>query len=142
MRLLDFHAYLRVSGTTVSYPKAAGNITQFSQLAVAKDRNNESRYALTFYPYKHSFSQRHFTLTIQKSHNSCPVDYLRRYIALRGNRSGPLFMLSHHTVTRIQFCTWLRDALRVCGHDPARYTGHSVRIRAASHTAPIRLSDA
>ena len=128
MCFLAFYAYLRVGEITVSDPKAAGNIIQFSHLAKAKHGNNESGYALTFYSYKHSFNQRPFTLTIQKSHNFCPVDYLRRYIAVRCNRPDSLFMVSHHTVTRTQFCTCLCDALRVSRLDAALRVRISIEL--------------
>ena len=79
MCFLAFYAYLRVGEITVSDLKAAGNIIQFSELAMAKDRKNEPfNEALTFYSHKHSFNQRRFTFVIHKSHNFCPVHNLRR----------------------------------------------------------------
>ena len=143
MCLLAFHAYLRVGEITLNNKKAAVNIIRLSQVAFARDNKNESCLTLTFYSYKHSTNQRPFTLTIRKQQVFCPVDYLRRYLSARGNRPGPLFVTSsNQTVTRAQFCTCLRDALRACGLDPSRYKGHSFRIGAASHAALIGLSDA
>ena len=142
MCLLAFHAYLRVGEITSGNPKAATNIIQLSQLARSTDHSNPPCYSLTFYKYKHCTNQRPFTLTISRKNQYCPVEYLQRFLAARGNRPGPLFVTpAHQSVTREQFCTHLRSLLRACGLDPARYKGHSFRIGAASHAASVGLSD-
>ena len=73
----------------------------------------------------------------------CPVQLMLDYLALRGNKPGPLFITLHgHPVSRANFTDPLSLAIKLCGLNPARYKGHSFRIGAASHASDRGLSDA
>lgn len=73
----------------------------------------------------------------------CPVQLMLDYLALRGNKPGPLFITLHgQPVSRANFTDQLALAIKFCGLNPARYKGHSFRIGAASHAADRGLSDA
>ena len=74
---------------------------------------------------------------------SCPVELLAKYLAMRGPRPGALFItVDGAQVSRSHFSNQLSSAIQFCGLSPSVYKGHSFRIGAASHAADKGLSDA
>lgn len=72
----------------------------------------------------------------------CPVDSLLPYLAVRGNRPGPLFVLSDgRMLTRQLFSTSLNNILDVLGLDRGQYNTHSFRIGVATSAKEAGISD-
>ena len=137
---LAFHAFLRVGEMTITN---SGNATlTIDSINKLVDSNNHVvSVKITFVRYKHCYNQPPFSLVIRRLHSFCPVQYLLDYLALRGARSGPLFVLHGRPVTRQYFCDLLTIAIKHSGLDPTRYKGHSFRIGAASDAAEKGMSD-
>ena len=78
-----------------------------------------------------------------RTHNDiCPVAAILGYLALRGQRPGPLFQFSDRRyLTRSRFVDYVRTALQQAGIDSAVYSGHSFRIGAATTAASHGLED-
>ncbi len=72
----------------------------------------------------------------------CPVAALLAYIAIRGDRPGPLFILDDGRFLTQPLLTFhLRQAISQLGLDPKAYAGHSLRIGAATTAAERGLED-
>ncbi len=71
-----------------------------------------------------------------------PVLALLPYLALRGSRPGPLFILRDQSyLTRPRFASLLRNTLRQAGIDDTKYATHSFRSGAASTAAEAGIPD-
>ncbi len=74
--------------------------------------------------------------------NICPVKALIHYIAVRSPTPGPLFVFQSGTpLTRKALVSHVQSALCHAGISPAAYTGHSLRIGAATTAAQRGLED-
>ena len=72
----------------------------------------------------------------------CPVKALLNYLVLRGKKEGPLFLFPNGSyLTRQRLVVAVREALRKAGLDPAKYSGHSFRIGAATTAARRGMED-
>ncbi len=72
----------------------------------------------------------------------CPVAALLAYIAIRGERPGPLFILEDgRYLTQAILTQHLRQAISRIGLDPRNYAGHSLRIGAATTAASEGIDD-
>jgi hypothetical protein len=140
---LAIYAFLRIGELTAT-KKACPQPLQLHQIAHVRDsQHNVIGINLTFVYFKHNYNQRPFTLLINRQATCCPIALLLEYIALRGNRAGPLFITqAGGPVTREGFATQLSQAIRCCGLNPDRYKSHSFRIGAASYAAERGMSDA
>ena len=140
---LAFYAFLRIRELTAT-TKACPQPLQLHQIAHVRDsQHNVIGINLTFLNFKHNYNQRPFTLLINRQATCCPIALLLEYIALRGNRVGPLFITqAGGPVSREGFATQLSQAIRCCGLNPDRYKSHSFRIGAASYAAERGMSDA
>ena len=86
---------------------------------------------------------RPFSILVSRQPQSCPVELLAKYLAMRGPRPGALFItVDGAPVSRSHFSNQLSSAIQFCGLSPSVYKGHSFRIGAASHAADKGLSDA
>ena len=64
------------------------------------------------------------------------------YLAVRGTRSGPLFMfVDGSCLTRTRFATMISDTLQQAGIDHKHYATHSFRIGAATTAKEAGISD-
>ena len=73
----------------------------------------------------------------------CPVAALLAYLAVRGNRPGPLFVFSNgQYLTRAALVREIRKALGAAGICGDTYSGHSFRIGVATTAAAAGLQDA
>ena len=87
------------------------------------------------------FRQGCFIYIGRGSSSICAVRAVLHYLSLRGNRSGPLFML--HTgqpLTRQLVTARLRSILHSAGL-PGNYSSHSFRIGAATRAAKMGIPD-
>ena len=72
----------------------------------------------------------------------CPITGILPYLAIRGAKPGPLFILKDGTyLTRQQFAALLSHTLLQAGISDKRYTTHSFRIRAATSAKDSGISD-
>lgn len=72
----------------------------------------------------------------------CPVAALLAYLAVRSRSSGPLFILSDGTpLSQQQLIASMRSALAEAGFGTLGYSGHSLRIGAATTAARVGMSD-
>lgn len=72
----------------------------------------------------------------------CPVAALLAYIAIRGDRPGPLFVFEDERyLTQALLTQHLRQAISRIGLDPRSYAGHSLRIGAATTAASKGIDD-
>jgi hypothetical protein len=72
----------------------------------------------------------------------CPVTAILEYIATRGCRSGPFFILpSGDPVTKPWFVAQIRTILAAIGLPQQQYAGHSFRIGAATTAAIAGIED-
>ena len=72
----------------------------------------------------------------------CPVAAVAAYMAVRGNTSGPFFMLKNgRPLSRETLVRKLREALGSTGVDVSCYSGHSFRIGAATTAASVGIED-
>ena len=75
-------------------------------------------------------------------HTICPVKAILPYLALRGNRPGPLFITASNTpLTRQFFTTSLSTILTATGLDHHKYNTHSFRIGAATSAKMAGVSE-
>ena len=138
-----FFACLRIGEITLSSSKGGGSPMQLHQLVQLVDKNQKVvALKCTFLDFKHTYNQRPFSLAINRQIQFCPVQLMLEYLALRGPKPGPVFILADGSaVTKTQFTEQLYIAFKYCGLDPSRYKGHSFRIGAASYAAEAGMSD-
>ena len=78
----------------------------------------------------------------RSSDDLCPVAAMLAYIAIRGDRPGPLFLLEDgRYLTPAILTEHLREALSDLGLDPLQFAGHSLRIGDATSAAEKGLED-
>ena len=72
----------------------------------------------------------------------CPVSAILAYLAVRPQSPGPLFILKNGApLSQRKFVSSLRGALSQAGISTTGYSGHSLRIGAATTAATLGLSD-
>ena len=141
---LAFFAFLRF-GEITSTSKQSPIPLCLNQLTKLLRDGEVIGFKLTFTDYKHNYNQRPFSMVIyrQPSHSPCPVKLLCRYLACRGNSSGPIFITpAGAAVSRNMFAKQLNDCLKFCNLNPSVYKSHNFRIGAASFAAEHGVSDA
>lgn len=135
---LCFHAFLRVGEVTFTHKHSQHHILCFGALTFKSDQS----FVISMSSYKHSHGRTH-RITIHPSPGSsaCPVETMHRYLSIRGNRPGYLFLSSTGTpVSCSQFASTLQSTLAFCRF-PSSIKCHSFRIGAATHAAASGLSD-
>ena len=72
----------------------------------------------------------------------CPVGAVSAYLAVRGQSPGPFFRLASGVpLSREVMVKRMREALQPSGVDITQYSGHSVRIGAATTAATVGIED-
>ena len=138
-----FHAFLRVGEMTSTTGLGPRPLQIHQVVQLVNDSNTIVSLKIVFEDFKHSYNQPPSSMVINRVPIFCPVQLMLDYLALPGNKPGPLFITLHgHPVSRANFTDQLSLAIKFCGLNPARYKGHSFRIGAASHAADRGLSDA
>ncbi|XP_067044181.1 uncharacterized protein [Acropora muricata] len=136
-------AFLRVGEMTSTTGLGPRPLQIHQVVQLVNDSNTIVALKIVFEDFKHSYNQPPSSMVINRVPIFCPVQLMLDYLALRGNKPGPLFITLHgHPVSRANFTDQLSLAIKFCGLNPARYKGHSFRIGAASHAADRGLSDA
>jgi len=80
---------------------------------------------------------------VGKSGNDiCPISAMSAYLSSRGGQDGPLFLFEDGTfLTKDQFVSAVREALKFIRIDPSKYSGHSFRQGAATTAQSRGISD-
>ena len=72
----------------------------------------------------------------------CPITACLAFIARRGSSPGPFFCHEDGTpLTKMRFCTTVKQSLAQAGMDESLYSGHSFRIGAATSAALAGMED-
>ena len=139
---LAFFAFLRIGEMTSSSGRTDNPPLQISHISkLLSSSSNLIAFSITFGSFKHSYNARPFSIVVCRQPQSCPVELLVKYLAMRGPRPGALFItVAGLPVSRSQFSNQLSSAIQFCGLSPSVYKGHSFRIGAASHAADKGLS--
>ena len=145
MFLLAFYGFFGIGELAANSAKSVSTVFQFSDLRFLISDGKAHFLKLVISEYKHNVNNRPFEILISREDcpaQFCPVQAIFDYLALRGNRTGPLFChLNLAPITADQFNTELQRCLSFCGLDTRRYKGQSFRIGAASHAAEKGFSD-
>ena len=136
--LLAFHACLRIGETTVHSRSMGESIVQLGDMTISN-----TGILLVMSHFKHNTSGRPVTLLVSQTNDGyCPVLALSQSLKIRGPFKGPLFAFANASpVSRNYFCQYLGKALQWAGLDPTKYKAHSFRIRAATTTADMGMSE-
>lgn len=129
---LAFGALLRISEITASNEQSASQIIQKSDISFQKNLMSICiRFSKT--------DQLGRSTTCQIKSNTlplCPVKAVTDYLTVRRMSNGPLFChLNGKYITRNQFLSVLRSALKFSGYDTSNFNTHSFRIGGATFLA-------
>ena len=145
MFLLAFYGFFRIGELAAKSARSVSTVVQFSALTFLIDNGKPHFLRLVISEYKHNINNHPFEILIAREDcpaQFCPVQATLEYLALRGNRPGPLFCYcSLAPITADQFNAQLQRWLSFGGLDTRRYKGHSFRLGAASHTADKGFPD-
>ena len=141
---LAFFAFLRIGEMTSSSGRTDNPPLQNSHISKLLSSSSDLiAFRITFGSFKHSYNARLFSIVVSRQPQSCPVELLVKYLAMRGPRPSALFnTVDGLPVSRSQFSNQLSSAIQFCGLSPSAYKRHSFRIGAPSHAAGKGLSDA
>ena len=120
---------------------SAAVVTNSDMHAITIDnvKINEDQTSITFKfdSYKHcNHPTDHFVINSITNHFQCPVNNLAKYLSLRPNSSGPLFIFRDASpVTRPHYANAIKLCTSMLGLDQVYYNTHSVRIGRATDLA-------
>lgn len=139
MYLLAFHGFLRLSELTVNNNN--DHCLSFNDIVLASD---ETSVVIKFRSFKHSNGKSESIVIYKQSGDNCPISALTKFLKLRGNAPGPLYVYpgSFTPVNRNIFVRHLNACLSFCNLSPSLYKSHSFRIGAATTAASEGFSDA
>ncbi len=131
MCLLAFHAFLRPGEITDSV-----NCLFFHDVSFV-----DGDLSLTFVSFKHHAGKPVHVFVTPTGDSYCPVSAVRRYITIRGDAPGRLFVnRSGRTVSYTQFSKAVGSLVKFCQLDPL-LSLHSFRIGAATHAALLGVPE-
>lgn len=135
--LLSYYCCLRAS--EVGYNKNCTHTLQLLSISVQR-YPHPLQIKITFPSSKHSDAPTSLVLHPQQ-HVPCPVTALLQYLAVRGDRNGPLFLTqSAKPVTRAVYSKTLKTCLSSLCIPNKRYNTHSFRIGRATDLALMGAS--
>lgn len=138
---LAYHACLRVGEYTMS--ANAKNVLQLKQVTTVKQGNLRQALRIHFASFKHSKGREPILEIQAQVDDSCPVLALNKYVSVRPDIAGPLFVNScGKPVTRLQAKTALDKCSKFLNLDSSRYTTHSLRIGKCTDMVKLGYSDA
>lgn len=142
--MIAFHGFLRVSEFTCISSSKFGHCLLLENIAFRFNERNENFLEITFKTWKHSMNQGQFTLLIQERQDKsfCPVETMKRYLALRGSNPGPIFVHPNgHPLTRDYFTPRLMAISALAGFGNLNIKSHSFRIGAATSASMMGYPD-
>ena len=123
-----YHACLRAGEVVLS--SNPRNVILLSQVQPLKT-GGTTHFTISFKNYKHSRPDRHTPKMILSPNGNfnCPVNLLQKYLTIRGNIPGPLFVDEKGLpLTRRFFSQYLKKSLSFIGPPHKKYNTHSLRI--------------
>jgi len=132
MILLAFYGCLRACEYLSSTSTA--HLLQYKDVRIRK--SEKSKHAVLFFR-SFKFSKSSCTLKVPTSKSGhCPVMSLKRYLNIRGNEPGPLFITKGNSpIARNRFAKLLKKCVSNSGREPSDYNTHSLRIGRATQLA-------
>jgi integrase len=138
-----FHGFFRIGELIATNPTCFTRVVAFEDITVSN--HSENKVYIRLRHTKNMLSKDNLLVTLVPSQDRdiCPVALVKKFLALRGGISGPLFSYPGGTpISRHWFTQRLGECLRFAGLDPAFFKGHSFRIGAATEAAANGWSDA
>ena len=126
MFLLAFYGFLRVGEMTRNLGQVDSHFLLTSAVQFLANG-----LTISFISYKHSVPGKIIKLFVSKQVNQemCPVVVLQRYLAVRGDYGGCLFVHPNGSpISRSQFTDILQKTLSFIDLSPSLYKDHSFRI--------------
>lgn len=91
---------------------------------------------IQFKSFKHSLEPVSITYQPNSNEKYCPIIALLKYISLRGNQTGPLYISNNNRpLSRHTYASILKLSISSLGISPVRYNTHSFRIGRATDLA-------
>lgn len=146
---LGFFGFLRcgefTAKTTRRSPQITPTVIQRQDLRFLGPQNNQTMQLLLRTSKTDPFGQG-VTVNIGNTDNTfpCPVGAMKCYLLLFGGEmepSAPLLQRNGQQVTRAWFTTQLKSRVNALGIDARRYSGHSLRIGAATTAGAAGIPD-
>lgn len=141
---LAFFGFLRCSEFTVPSQEEYSPAAHLSLQDISVDsRESPTRIQVRIKQSKTDPFRQGCTLCLGKTGKDiCPISAILPYLAKRGARQGPLFIMANGTfLTRGLFAGALADTLQEAGIDSKGYNTHSFRIGAATTANDKGISD-
>ena len=141
---LAFFAFLRVSEFTVPGDNLFDKSCHLSFDSITIDNRDNPRYLkLTIKQSKTDPFRKGVCIYLGATNNTmCPLRGILPYLAIRGNRPGPLFIFEGgKSLTRQRFSTELNNILQQLNLDSSLYNTHSFRIGAATSARQAKIPD-
>lgn len=139
-----YFGLLRVSEFTTPSPNHASSIPALLISDIALDSHTTPQLVrITLQQSKtDQFRQGTHIYLGKTGHQVCPVMALIQYLARRGDKPGPLFILpDNKSLTRTMFRAALNKAFKELKMDPVSFNTHSFRIGAATSAKQAGISD-
>ena len=141
---LAFFGFLRSSEFTVPSQETYDNEVHLSLKDIAVDNNtNPQLLRVTIKQSKTDPFRQGATLFLGRTHSPiCPVTAILPFLAVRGNRHAPLFILKDgRMLTRQLFSAFLNDILGKLQMNHSHFNTHSFRIGAATTAKEAGIDD-
>ena len=116
-----FFAFLRIGEMTSSNGRTGNPPLQISHVSkLLRFSSDLIALKITFGSFKHSYNARPFSIVVSRQPQSCPVELLVKYLAMRGPQPGALFItVDGLPVSRSQLSNQLSSARQFCGLSPS-----------------------
>ena len=141
---LAFYALARIGELLASNSSHFQKVIQCDDIEF-RSETTELIMWVTFRDFKHNFTKQPHNIPIKQSDKafSCPVICMKKYLEIRGNVKGPLYLTkSGNPFTRSHFDNLTKRVLAFCGFDSSKYKGHSFRIGGCSRLVSIGYTNA
>lgn len=135
--LLSYHCCLRASEAV--HCKTSSHTLRLSDISF-QIPPQPLLAKITFPSCKYNYDKIELVLHHTKD-LSCPVTALLKYLVVRGDHEGPLFIkMNLKPINRSHYSKVIKDSIKYLGIDPTRYNTHSFRIGRATDLAILGAS--
>ena len=126
-----------------SFALRIGEITDSQHnLQVKQIVISDNSLSVRFESYKHSTQSASSHIIQASGETHCIVSSTKAYLALRGKKSGPLFVKNNKPISKRLFSAQLKQVLSLIGEGSKAISSHSFRIGAATHWVNAGHTDA
>ena len=135
-----FYAFARIGEIALAHKASVNQILQLTDVSFLCRNGSVNMIKVGFKDFKHNASRKVHFAYISHPH---AVQSLVDYLAVRGNKDGPLFVgVNGLAVPRAKFDKQLKSCISFMGMDTSFYKGHSFRIGGATLAALQGKTDA